>query len=94
MFYTYVLQSSKDGKFTGYSDDLKRRFLEHNKGLVYSTRTRRPLELIYYEACINEQDAKVREQYLKSGVGKKYVKNRLKFYFSGQPRKIPAKNEQ
>ena len=77
--------------YTGYSDDLKRRFFEHNKGLVYSTRMRKPLELIYYEACANEQDAKTREQYLKSGVGKRYIKNRLKFYLSGQPRNIPAK---
>jgi len=92
MFYVYVLQSAKDGKcYTGYSEDLRRRFLEHNKGLVYSTQARRPLTLIYYEACVNEQDAKVREQYLKSGVGKRYIKNRLKFYLSGQPRKIPAK---
>lgn len=45
----------------------------------------------FYEACFNEQDAKMREQYLKSGVGKRYVKNRLKFYFNlaetGSPHK-------
>lgn len=83
MWYTYVLQSLKDMLwYTGYSDDLKRRFAEHNKGLVYSTRKRRPFKLIYYEACLNEQDAKIREQYLKSGVGKRYIKNRLKFYFN------------
>ena len=68
--------------YTGYTNDLKRRFQEHNKGLVYSTRKRRPLKVIYYEACANEQDAKMREQYLKSGVGKRYIKNRLKFYFN------------
>ncbi|OIN96295.1 MAG: excinuclease ABC subunit C [Deltaproteobacteria bacterium CG1_02_45_11] len=89
MFYVYVLQSKKDNQwYTGYTDDLRRRFEEHNKGLNYATRKRRPFKLIYYEACINEQDAKTREQYLKSGVGKRYIKNRLKFYFfSGLPRK-------
>ena len=82
MYYVYVLQSMKDNKwYTGYADDLKKRFQEHNKGLVYVTRRRRPFKLIYYEACLNEQDAKMREQYLKSGMGKKYIRNRLKFYF-------------
>jgi len=87
-WYTYVLQSKKDKQwYTGYTDDLRKRFQEHNKGLVFSTRKRRPFELIYYEACLNEQDAKMREMYLKTGVGKKYIKNRLKFFLSGQPRK-------
>ena len=82
MYYVYVLQSKKDGKwYTGYTDDLRKRFQEHSKGLVYASRKRRPLKIIYYEACLNEQDAKMREMYLKTGMGKKYVKNRLKFYF-------------
>ncbi|RJQ38960.1 GIY-YIG nuclease family protein [Candidatus Microgenomates bacterium] len=83
MFYTYVLLSSKDRQwYTGFSNDLKRRFKEHNKGLVYATRKRRPFKLIYYEACLNEHDAMARETYLKSGMGKRYVKNRLKYHFS------------
>ena len=82
-WYNYVLQSLKDGRwYTGYTDNLKKRLEEHNKGLVYATRQRRPLKLIYYEACLNEQDAKIREGYLKSGPGKKYIRNRLKFFFN------------
>ena len=83
MYYTYVLLSSKDKRwYTGYSNDLKKRIFEHNKGLVYATTKRRPFKLIYYEACLNEHDAKAREIYLKSGMGKRYLKNRLKFYFN------------
>lgn len=83
MFYTYILLSLKDNKwYTGYSNDLKRRFEEHNKGLVYATTKRRPFKLIYYEACLDEDDAKAREEYLKSGMGKRYVRNRLKYYFN------------
>jgi len=82
MWYVYVIQSMKDNKwYTGYADDLKKRVQEHNKGLVYASRKRRPFNLLYYEACLNKQDAKMREQYLKSGMGKKYIRNRLKFYF-------------
>lgn len=83
MYYTYVLQSLKDKKwYTGFSNDLKRRFKDHNKGLVFTTTKRRPFVLIYYEACLNENDAKAREEYLKSGMGKRFIKNRLKFYFN------------
>ena len=81
-YYVYILQSLKDNKwYTGYTDDLKKRIEEHNKRWEYATRKRRPFRPIYYEACLNEQDAKMREQYLKSGMGKRYIRNRLKFYF-------------
>ncbi len=79
MFYVYVIRSQKDSKlYTGFTSDLRKRFKEHNNNEVLSTKGRGPFELIYYEACINEQDAKAREKYLKSGWGKRYLKNRLK----------------
>ena len=75
MYYTYVLLSMKDNNFyVGFSKDLKLRFEQHGKGLVETTRDRRPLILIYYEACINKDDATKREKYIKSGMGKKYLK--------------------
>ena len=78
MQYVYVLYSSKDEKFyTGMTNDLKKRFDEHTKGYVRSTKHRRPLTLIYYEGCLNEADAARREKYLKSGMGKRYLKQRL-----------------
>lgn len=36
--------------------------------------------LVYFEVCGNEQDARAREKYLKSGMGKRYIRNRLKYY--------------
>jgi putative endonuclease len=84
MFYTYVLQSLEDnGFYTGYAKDLKRRFEFHKKGHVESTRDRRPLKLIYYEACLKKDDALKREKYLKSYHGKQFLKNRLKSYLTG-----------
>ena len=81
MHYVYVLLSEKDRKFyTGSTDDLKKRFHQHNRGHVPSTKARRPLKLIYYEASINEEDAFQREKYLKSGMGKKYIRNRIRGY--------------
>ena len=83
-YFTYVLLSEKDGKkYTGYTKNLKSRFEQHKNGEVESTKNRRPLKLIYYEACLNQQDATHREKYLKTHYGKMFIKNRLKSYFTG-----------
>jgi len=66
MFYLYILRSLKDSKlYIGSTSDLKRRFSEHNSGKNYSTRNRKPFELIYYEAYRSESDARQREKNLK-----------------------------
>jgi len=66
MFYTYVLRSIKDNKlYTGSTDNLERRFREHNASKVFSTKSRIPFELIYYEAYKSESDARKRESNLK-----------------------------
>ena len=83
MYYVYVMRSKRDKKFyTGFTGDLQNRLREHNTGRVPSTKERGPFELIYYEACLNEQDALAREKYLKSGMGKRYLKNRLRRFLS------------
>lgn len=83
MFYTYVIRSKKDGKwYTGSTNNLRKRFKEHSSNKIFSTKGRGPFELVYYEACVNEQDARMREKYLKSGFGKRYLKNRLKRFLS------------
>ena len=79
MQYTYVIRSKKNGMlYTGYTADLRKRFKEHNTNVHGFTKGRGPYDLIYYEACHNEGDAKARERNLKSGQGKRYIKNRLK----------------
>ena len=84
MFYTYVLQSEVDGNFyTGFTQDLKLRFDQHTKGYVESTKDRRPLKLIYYEACLNQDDALKRERYFKTYNGKRFIYKRIKSYLTG-----------
>lgn len=84
MYYVYVLLSLKDKNFyVGYTDNLKRRLKEHQEGKVKSTKNRRPLRLVYFEVCLNQQDATHREKYLKTSWGKRYIKNRLKNYLTG-----------
>jgi putative endonuclease len=85
MEYVYVLQSVKDRKFyTGWTNNLRKRFSEHNNGDVFSTKHRTPFKLIYYEASISREDAKIREKYLKTAWGKRYLKNRLRQYLTGK----------
>lgn len=84
MYYTYVLISEKDNKkYVGYTKNLKLRFESHEKGKVDCTRERRPLKLVYYEACLNQQDATHREKYLKTYHGKMFLNKRLKSYLIG-----------
>ena len=83
MFYTYLLQSVKDKRwYTGFAHDLRKRLSKHNANKVYWTKSRGPFKLVYYEVCLDEQDARAREKYLKSGMGKRYLKNRLKRFLS------------
>ena len=84
MVYVYVLRSKYDGcLYTGCTRDLRARFALHNAGKITSTKERRPLELIYYEAGLNESDAFRREKYLKTAYGKRYIRSRCSNYFTG-----------
>ena len=76
----YVLKSRKDEKlYTGYTNDLRRRLAEHDKGENKATRSRLPLNLIYYEAYASQADAKAREFRLKTSPGARTaLKRRLR----------------
>lgn len=81
MYYVYVLQSEKDGRlYKGYTEDLKKRFSEHQRGKVKSTNYYKPWKLVYYEAFLNKTDALKEERFLKSGKGKSTLKEKLKNY--------------
>ncbi len=78
-FYVYVLLSLKDlGWYIGFSSNLKQRLSQHEKGEVVSTKNRRPFRLIHYEYFVNEEDARAREVFLKSGFGRRELKKALK----------------
>ncbi|RKY44622.1 MAG: GIY-YIG nuclease family protein [Candidatus Omnitrophota bacterium] len=75
MYYVYVLFSLKDKKFyIGHTSDLKRRLQEHCRGKNISTKPRRPLKLLYYEAHLSKKDAQRRERYFKTTKGKSTLK--------------------
>jgi len=83
LYYVYVLESLKDKKrYIGFTDNLKRRLTAHQNGLTFSTKPRRPFMLIYFEACINYNDATRREHYLKTTGGRRFLSKRLIEYYN------------
>lgn len=81
MHYIYILKSEIDNKlYTGFTGDLKRRVKDHNGGKVDSTKNRRPLELIYYEAYKEKSDALEREKFLKTTKGKLQLRKQISSY--------------
>jgi len=80
MFFVYILKSKKDGSlYFGYTSDLRERVKEHNLGLVRSTKSRKPLHLVYYEAYTSQRDAIKRGHNLKlRAKALKQLKNRIK----------------
>ncbi|MGH9804124.1 MAG: GIY-YIG nuclease family protein [Candidatus Acidiferrales bacterium] len=78
-----MLQAGPEGHFyTGYSAALRKRLAQHAQGRVRWTASRQPVLLVYYEACLAREDALRRERFLKSGKGKRYLRNRLAAHLS------------
>ena len=79
MYYVYILKSIKFRRlYIGYTNDLRKRFKEHNDGKTKSTKPYLPWKIIYYEAYEFKADAINREKQLKY-YGKAYsgLKRRL-----------------
>ena len=81
-YYVYILESLEDKSlYIGYTNDLQKRFKEHNRKLNFSTKSKTQWKLIHYLAYLNEEDAVRREKYLKTSQGSRLLKRMLKEYF-------------
>jgi len=70
MFYTYIIQSVKTGRYyTGSTNNIKRRLKEHNKNQTPSLKNRGPFKLIYRETYLTRKEAAKREYKIKSYKG-------------------------
>ena len=76
-YYTYVLKCADHEWYIGFTENIGSRLKEHRNGKVTATINRRPLELVYYEACLSMTLAMHRERQLKTGFGRAYLKRRL-----------------
>jgi len=78
MFYVYILLQNDKHLYTGFTDDLKRRYKQHQDGLNISTKHKRPLKMIHYEAYILKTDAMRRERFLKTTEGKRLLRQQIR----------------
>jgi putative endonuclease len=78
MFYIYILLLNDGDFYTGFSSDLKQRIPQHERGGVESTRYKRPVKLVHYEAYVKESDARRREKFLKTTEGKRFLRMQLR----------------
>jgi len=78
MYFVYVLKSEKDDRlYKGMTNNIKRRIYEHNIGKHKSTRPFKPWKLVYQESFDSRVEARRREKYLKSGIGREFLKEKL-----------------
>ena len=78
MHIIYVLKSEKDGNlYIGCTSNIENRIKYHNSGKVFSTKSRRPLKLIYTENFENKYEAYNKEKYYKTARGKRELKNKI-----------------
>jgi len=77
MFFVYVIRSSVNGYFyVGLTENIDSRLKKHNEGSTPSTKPYRPWELFFFETCATRLEAREREKYLKSGIGKEFIKRK------------------
>lgn len=77
MYYVYFAKSLKNGKvYVGFTKkEPEKRVKEHNSGSNSWSNQNKPLKLIYYESFVCEEDARLRERFFKTGVGKRIKKS-------------------
>jgi putative endonuclease len=78
MYTVYVLRSIKLGTFyTGQTENIENRLQEHNQGMSFYTKSKRPWELVYSEHFFSRSEAMKREKYLKTGAGRDFILRKL-----------------
>jgi len=80
MFYVYVIYSQiKNVLYKGLTSNLERRLREHNEGYNQSTKPGSPWKLIYREKFKTRKEARQKEKYFKSGIGREFLRKMVKF---------------
>ncbi|WP_276359895.1 GIY-YIG nuclease family protein [Daejeonella sp. H1SJ63] len=75
MFFVYAIRSmTRNYIYVGLTSNIDRRLSEHNSGNNKTTKPYIPFELIITESFLTRIEARAREKYLKSGIGKEYLK--------------------
>ena len=74
-FIVYAIQSQIDSRiYVGFTSDLEKRIKEHNSGKTKSTKGYRPWNIVFTEECTNRIEARNKEKYYKTGIGRERLK--------------------
>lgn len=77
-YYVYIIKSKEGFHYTGFTEDLEKRLIEHNeKDLSFWTKRGTIWKLIYKEEFENKTDTLKREKWFKTGVGRDFLKNNV-----------------
>ena len=80
-YFVYIIKSKEGFRYTGFTEDLEKRIKEHNnKELSFWTKRGTFWKLIYIEKYENKTEALKREKWLKSGVGRDFLKKNVRGY--------------
>lgn len=75
MYYVYAIASRKRTYiYVGFTNNLERRLFQHNNGYERTTKPYAPFEITYFERCNIRLEARKREKYWKSGIGRERLK--------------------
>ncbi|MEK7647397.1 MAG: GIY-YIG nuclease family protein [Patescibacteria group bacterium] len=78
MFYVYAIKSmARKYIYVGLTNNLARRVGQHNNKKEKTTRSFAPFKILLTETFPTRIHARQRERYLKSGIGKEYLKSLL-----------------
>ena len=77
-YTVYVIRSTVNGfLYKGLTTDIKNRVSEHNSGKNFYTKPYIPWELVYFKVFSDRIEARKYEKYLKSGIGRDFLKKYL-----------------
>jgi len=77
-YFIYAIQSELDGRiYVGFTSNFEKRLLEHNNGKTKSTKGFKPWKKLYIEEVFGRVNARTKEKYYKSGIGKEFLKSLL-----------------
>ena len=78
MWYVYILKSEKTKyRYIGSTNNVRRRFIEHNEGLCKASKAYKPFRLAAYFAVMNKEKAIRLERYLKTASGTAFLNKRI-----------------
>lgn len=77
MYVVYVLKDATGKLYKGMTSNLEKRLIGHRQGNTRSTKNLRDLQIVYTETCPDRVSARLREKYLKSAAGRRFLKKQL-----------------